>query len=406
MTVKGTIDTIAFGGCGILRKDGLVVFVPFTAPDELVEVKILEEKKQFAKARLLRIIDSSPERKVPPCDHFGTCGGCQLQHIRYEKQLQIKKKFVQDALARIGKLAHIPAFQIIEASKPYRYRNHITLQITNERFGYSSHWDNTWLPIHHCPIFDAEESFFRHDLPAFLRALNPPNTHLKIIKAASDQYVFSFYSALAPLAADILEKFPFCQGIQAQGKCIAGNTTICRQMLGINLEYTPDFFMQNYIEQAENLYRYILSQAIGSGQALDLYCGLGITSFLLAEKGYQTTGVELNHAAIQQANKLILHNPNIPAPEFIEGDCSLETKKFTKSLDLVLVNPPKTGLSEQLIASLQAKKPRRIIYTSCMPATLARDLAKLTTQYKLSALQSFDMFPETTHLETVAVLDL
>ncbi len=416
--ISGTIDTLAFGGEGILRDNGLVVFVPFTAPGDSVTVEIISQKKSFAKGKLLSIQAPSPQRSEPLCPYFGTCGGCQLQHLNYTAQVDAKKQFIVDALQRIGKIDP-PDFNVTPAHTTWGYRRHIRLHLKQEGKGFSIGYyalDNTSLvPVNQCPIFLSSGSTLFSDLKQWLHSL--PNTgiasgHLRIIKTHSEKYLlaFDFTPQLPDFSLIKAPLPPNCEGIvfrSPQGNQHCGNLACKIEILGIKAEFSPFGFVQNHPEQNEKLYTSIL-KAIpeNTEKFLDLYCGIGLISLICAKRGISTLGIESHPETITLANKNAQINAT-PSARFITGKVEKEGIRCLKEekSDTVLCNPPRTGLDPAVICALIEEKPETVLYVSCMPSTLARDLQKLMQGgYRLVNVEAFDMFPQTTHVETLAVL--
>lgn len=415
--INGTIETIAFGGEGILRDQGHVIFVPFTAPGDQATVEIVSQKKQFAKGKLLSLNTPSPLRTTPSCPYFGTCGGCQLQHLNYTAQVDVKKRFIVDALERIGKISH-PDFSVTPATKQWAYRRHIRLHLKKESNGFSAGYyalDNrTHIPIQQCPIFtDPDSKLFSH-IKEFLKGL--PNNgieeaHLRIIKTPANQYLLAF--DFAPHFPDslVLNKLPpQCIGAIVRSPTQQkefGKVKCFIEIHGIKAQFSPFGFVQNHPEQNEKLYSAIL-KAIpeNATHLLDLYCGIGLISLLCAKQNIRTTGVESHPETIALA-RVNAETNGSPSARFICGKVEKEGIRCLREEkpDVVLCNPPRAGIDETILEALIEHKPHTLIYVSCMPGTLARDLSKLIQGgYRLEQIEAFDMFPQTTHVETVALL--
>lgn len=323
------VSNIAFGGDGVIRHEGKVVFVPFVLPGEQIEFEITQSKKSHAFGRLIRILQAHPNRITPKCEYYGRCGGCQLQHASYDLQLKIKQQFVEDALTRIGKLENIQVSPIIGTEHQWAYRRRIKLHQRGNKKGFIGVDHHSLVEITHCEIFS-----------------------------------------------------------------------------GNSLELDPDIFVQAHPEQSERLYQDLVQaiQALGTLKILDLYCGMGILTAQLADLGCPITGIELNPKAINWAKK-----NHTQAVNWVTADVSKTTSQYLKKdlPDVVLVNPPRTGLHTEVIEALVKYRPKHIFYTSCMPATLARDLKILAEAgYAIKQCQPYDLFPQTTHVETVVSLCL
>lgn len=327
MNLTGTVSSIAFGGSGVIRHEGKVIFVPFVLPGEQVEFEITQSKKSHAFGHLLKVLNASPDRITPKCEYYGRCGGCQLQHANYDAQLKIKQQLVEDALVRIGKLTNPNIKPIIGTEHQWAYRRRIKLHKRGDLVGFIAIDGHSFVPITHCEIFSG--------------------------------------------------KF---------------------------LELDPDIFVQAHPEQSEKLYQDLSKeiQKLGTPKILDLYCGMGTLTARLADLGCEITGIELNVKAINWAKKN--HPQKI---NWVVADVANAIGTYLKQdkPEAILVNPPRTGLAPEVTAALVKHKPKHIFYTSCMPATLARDLKILTEAgYVINQCQPYDLFPQTTHVETVVSL--
>ncbi len=421
--IKGDIESIAFGGEGILRHEGLVIFVPFTAPGDTVEVEILSKKKNFAHGKLLRLEHASAQRTDPKCFYFGSCGGCQLQHLNYPAQLEAKSAFIIDALKRIGKI-EVPKLIVTPANEQWHYRRHIRLNLRKERDGFKTGYigcdPSQFVPVAKCPIFIPSEESLLGTLESFLLSLSNEGIEegsLRLIKANNDKFILAFsFSPALPHNFRIAEKELASQskwqGIVMQSpneKIELGDVHCDIETLGLKARFSPFGFVQNHPEQSENLYRAILEALPeNSGKILDLYCGIGITTLLCAKRQKTVIGIESHAETIALAKENAARN-KISTVQFHQGKAESLGVKFIKEeqFDAVLCNPPRTGIDPVLLQALATQKPACILYVSCMPSTLARDLQKLTQSgYKIESIQGFDMFPQTTHVEALVKLVL
>lgn len=419
--ITGHIQSIAFGGDGILKSDGLVIFVPFTAPDDQVTIEMVSKKKNFARGHLRILHAPGPDRIPPVCPYFTTCGGCQLQHINYPAQLEIKRRFIEDALHRIAKIPmHVPA--IIPAPHQYAYRCHVTLRMkphsTGFQAGYTS-WDHLhFIPITQCPIFCASEDSIVRDVQQLLASLDNQgiqDAHLRLFKS-QDNYLLALQciphppSNVESVCKQWLHTHPSIQAIviNTPSEKIIYGTPICEtESLGISAIFSPFGFLQNFPEQRDVIYNSILADAPKGKKVLDLYCGIGITSLLFAQQGNTVIGIELNPESIAIAEQNALRN-HIHTTTFYAKRVEEVSASFLKTFqpDSVLCNPPREGLDPSVIEALIACRVPDIQYLSCMPSTLARDLKLFTAHgYTIKKIQGFDMFPQTTHVETLVLLN-
>ncbi|MBS0621259.1 MAG: 23S rRNA (uracil(1939)-C(5))-methyltransferase RlmD [Verrucomicrobia bacterium] len=413
--IEGCIESIAFGGEGVLRHEGMVIFVPFTAPGDHVRIEITEKKKNFARGRLLNILRPGPGRTQPCCKHFGTCGGCQFQHLSYATQLEIKQKFLQDALKRIGKI-EVEVPPLIPAQSNWHYRRHIRLSL-NPSKGYFQAAYAHLNTVEECPIFTENKAFFPA-LESTLVSLSSAGIErgsVRILKKHSQfQLIFECIPQLPKQskswAESVIRRIPEIAGIgffSPRDEALIGDLSCEIEELGLKVRYSPRGFVQNHPEMATHLYQAILA-AIPStaGTIADFYCGIGITSLLLAKTGRRVIGIEMAADTIAAAKKNAEIN-QVHTIEFVEGKAESIAKNVFESnpIDAVLCNPPRTGMDPLLTDLLIEKRPQTLLYVSCMPATLSRDLSKLQQGgYEMERIQAFDMFPQTTHLETLAIM--
>lgn len=416
--IEGKIDTIAFGGDGILRHQGIVIFVPFTAPGDIISCRITEIRKSFAKGSLVQIIKAGPQRIKPGCPYFGTCGGCQIQHLNEEGQLKYKLEAVQDALQRIGHLK-INTLSIVPADQKWAYRRHVTLHLKPHlksfEAGYIGVDNKSLVVIQHCPIFNREEDPVIQELQFIIKQI--PNSkeqegRVTILKTKQDQYILFFhfdetFEVDKSLFKHMLQHYPIFTGIIVRignQQEYFGDPYTEIVLEGLKFRITPQTFIQNHPGQSANIYKHVCN-LMGEGKKrkiLDLYCGFGIMTQLLSKQGHSVIGVEYNREAIKFARESTLQN-KLHA-RFVEGDVDRLLPKLAKEMqpDAILVNPPRTGLAKEVLQTLLRIQAQEIIYVSCMPATLARDLATLCSEkYALQECVAYDMFPQTAHVETL-----
>lgn len=421
--ITGHISSLAFGGQGILRHEGLVVFVPFTAPGDEVRVLVLRRKKSFAEGELLDILSPGPSRQAARCPYFGVCGGCQLQHLQYAEQLRQKQQFVTDALQRIGRI-QLPADIDIEAAEqPWAYRRQVRLTLTSTdgyyAAGYVRHDLKGVLPVNMCPIFIDEQNNLLKSLQDYLQQLpvtELEDVHITLLKAAKERFLLLFeFPKKMPenfeqqLQRWIKQRTDIAGAVVECGeeRSVYGDTLSEFEIDGLKIRYALQAFVQNHPAQSLKLYQEIvrLATLCQPKTILDLYCGIGVSSLFLARAGWPVTGVEGNPQAVTLAIENAQGNA-LSQTQFLHG----EVAKIIPNLllygpELVLVNPPRTGLDPDSRAELLDAPPKHLIYVSCMPSTLARDLAAFQEiGFKLTSCRAYDMFPQTTHVETIALM--
>lgn len=439
------IDIVGMGhsGEGVGRVGGFTVFVPLALPGEQVEVKLLEVKRQYAKGKLLRIIQSSPGRVEPPCPIYERCGGCQLQHLTYEGQLEEKRQRVNEALTRIGGLE---GFQLHEtlASEPWNYRNKMMLPVAAGTQGLelgcyalSSH-----------RVVDTDNCLIQAEANnRLLRAVREIANLLGVtaydektgrgvlrhimgrVGAQGRQMMAVLVTATATLphaerwVAELRQRLPelttIVQNINPartnvvlgrESKVLWGSGLIEEQLGDLVFSVSPLSFFQVNTRQTERLYRQVLEYASLTGKetVLDIYCGTGTIALFLAKRAGKVYGVEVVEPAIEDARKNAERN-GIANAEFYSGDATVWMKRFQKDgikPDVLVLDPPRAGCDQAVLAAGAAMGPERLIYVSCNPATLARDAAYLLTKgYVLKEVQPVDMFPQTCHVECVALIE-
>jgi 23S rRNA (uracil1939-C5)-methyltransferase len=360
-----TIHDVAFGGDGVGRlPDGKVVFVPYTLKDEVVRVRLHKARKGFSQAELVQVILPSPNRTAPPCPYFGRCGGCQYQHATYEEQLRIKQKQVQDVLQRIGKFRELPEIHIETAPQSYGYRNKISVHSGDRgELGFYANDNQTVIDVERCVIAN-------ENVNARLQALRkasfkPRHVSLTDETQRSDSAEGSFHQVNTSMAAKLLE------------------------------------WVHSRIGQKSD------------SQLLDLYCGSGFFTLGLADLFGTTCGVERDqrgiHTATLNAKASGITNARFFATDVDERIDWLLDEGSGQALT-ILADPPREGLPSRVVESIARKMSGCFIYVSCNPATLARDLKRFVEmtgdRYVFRDLGVFDMFPQTAHIETVAVLQL
>ncbi len=361
------IHDLAFGGEGVGRIDDFVIFVPFVITGETVEAEITEVKKNFARAKLLRVEKSSPERVLPECKYFTQCGGCQYQHIEYAAQLRFKHKQIADLFERVGKISREIVAPVAPCPSPYGYRNRIMIR---------SQWNG--------PAKKLEIGFIRAD-NNFVVDID----ECKIAEPALNEQI-----------KEVRANPPHKGGIKVVLRVQPENWDV------------PDssFFQNNFFllpKLVETVREFLKSG--GAKHLVDLYCGVGFFGIETADVVESFVGVEYDRLAIQAAGK------NAAAREISNGEfisANVEDvlpellKKFSPEKTSVILDPPRKGCPPETLRLLRETRPAQVIYVSCHPATMARDLNILCADgvFELARVQPLDMFPQTQHVECVADL--
>jgi 23S rRNA (uracil1939-C5)-methyltransferase len=399
------IEKVVYGGQGLARHEGKVIFVPFTIPHEKITAKITTSKKNFSEAQVLRIIDQDPHRIQPRCIHFGQCGGCQLQHMDYIKQLEVKTAILIENIGPFYQASNIEVIGL--PNNAWLYREHIKLTYQNDIMGYHGAFDKNVFPINMCPIFSdkLEESlyhlqhFFKeHQIHhADVRLLKNKGSFIAAIKCDESQALS--FSGLA-------QKFLGVSLKHHQERLDFGTCTITQNYLGKEFEMDVWSFMQSHRLMAEILYQYVIDHIPSHTKLLlDLYCGSGILSILSTTKNIpKIIGIELNPSAITCA-KNNQKNHHLHHIQFMAAPAEHVFQYVKDPIDFVIINPPREGLSALMMEELLKMENATFCYVSCNPTTLSRDLKKLNALgWEVTHAKGFDLFPQTTHLETVCII--
>jgi 23S rRNA (uracil1939-C5)-methyltransferase len=363
-----TIEKLVFGGEGLARHDGRTVFIPFAAPGDRVGVRIVEERRNFARGEIVEILAPGPARRAPRCRHFGVCGGCDLQHVAYEAQAEAKAGFVRESLRRLGGIdwpGEIP----VRTGPEFGYRTRTQLQSSAGRVGYFRAGSHEVVAIGQCPVLVPE-------LEALAVATRARDLDGPIHLAAGD--------AVAVVAAP--------------------GARVHRRIGGFDLEFGAAAFFQGNRFLAETLVREATSGVCGR-LAVDLYAGSGLFTLALAPAFGEVLGIESDRPAAAQGmeNAGLNGATNV---RFVAADVAAWLARNAAARpDLVLLDPPRAGTGPLVANAIAALAPPAIHYVSCDPATLARDLRVLVgAGYEIRSVVAVDLFPQTHHVESVVRL--
>ena len=433
-----TIESHGAFGEGVAHADDCVIFVPFAIEGEVVEVKILSVKKGIAYAKLLNVLQKSDHRREPICPFYSKCGGCDIQHIDYERGLNIKKEQVKGCLKRIAKL---DACDIIvnKSEKLLSCRNKLTLPF-GEKDGkvvlgfYSERThkviditrcimgDRTdeiisiftdWANLHHLSVYDEQSG------KGLLRSLSARESKSKFM------FTLVATSPKVPFVDELLQKLnesfdkpTIYLNINKQNTnvvlgdkniLLSGEKRLKCNSLGINYELSPFSFAQVNDNVRDKLYTKVLSFIDEKDIVIDAYSGAGLMSTLIAKKAQKVYGAEIVEDAVKDADYCAKQNGVSDKVINKTGDCAKLVPELVKEIGkvdnlTVVLDPPRKGCDSAVLESVTYAKPNKIIYVSCNPATLARDLVTLKENYSLQTVEIFDMFPWTKHVETVVCL--
>ncbi|MBS1651517.1 MAG: 23S rRNA (uracil(1939)-C(5))-methyltransferase RlmD [Bacteroidetes bacterium] len=446
-------------GKAVAKLNGLVYFINGAVPGDTVSVKVIKKKKNFVESTLNEIILPSPNRIEPVCKHFGTCGGCKWQNMSYKTQLELKQKYVEEALLRIGKLDVKQFLPIAGNSSEYYYRNKMEFAFSNKRwltkeeintsveninrnalgFHIPGMFDKV-LDINECflqespsnEIRNAIKSFAIENNISFFDIRNKTGTlrNLMIRSTSSGEIMLLLQifdmntEQVTSLTNFIKQKFPFVHSIQiahnTKGndtlqdvniETVFGNDTISEYMNDLKFNISAKSFFQTNSKQALTLYEIAKNFADlkGSETVYDLYTGTGTIANFVARQCKKVVGIEYVSDAIIDAKKNAVLN-NISNTSFFSGDMkNILTDEFINihgKPDVIITDPPRAGMAEEVIKVILNAAPKKIVYVSCNPSTQARDLALLKDNYSIEKSQAVDMFPQTAHVENVVLLKI
>ncbi len=437
------IESVTSEGMGVAHIDGFCVFISGTVDGDVVKALVLKVKTGYAYAKVTKIITPSPYRVDAICPAFSKCGGCQLMHINYEKQLEIKKDIIENALKRIGKL-DVPVSEMIGSENQFRYRNKMIFPIGIDKngkkiCGFYRERSHDIVELDDCllgdeiiaKIIDAVMSF----IEKYKITVYNEEQHKGIIRrlffrkgfhTGEIMVVLSINSKTLPHYSELAESISrISENIKSvilnfntkktnavlgdTNAVIYGSQTITDYLLGMKYEISPHSFFQINPMQTEKLYNKALELAEISknDKVMDLYCGIGTISLSAAKKAKSVIGVEIVEQAILNARKNAEEN-NIKNVTFYAKDASEIVPSLIdngETPDIVILDPPRKGSDEKTLSAIIKANPKRIVYVSCNPATLARDLRFLEDNgYKTKSVCGVDMFSQTMHIESVALI--
>ena len=452
------ITDVAAEGKSIAKVDGMAVFVPFAVPGDIVDIQITRKKKSFAEGRVVRFEKYSDNRAVPFCEHFGVCGGCKWQNLPYEEQLKYKNNQVADNLERIGKVELPEINPILGAPKASFYRNKLEYTFSNKRwlteteistdkefshknavgFHIPGMFDKV-LDINKCWLMDDIQNNIRNSIRKFcldndysffdlrnkeglMRTLVVRNTSIGewmvIVVFYEDdiekreklmKFIENEYPQITSLLYIINQKAN--DTITDQEVIVwSGRDHIFEEMEGLKFKIGPKSFFQTNNEQAYHLYEIAreFAQLTGPEVVYDLYTGTGTIANFIARNAKKVVGIEYVEEAIEDA-KVNSELNGISNTLFFAGDMkdvlNEDFIEFYGKPDVIITDPPRAGMHDDVINAILLAEPKRIVYVSCNPSTQARDLSLLDVKYKVTRVQPVDMFPQTHHVENVVLLE-
>lgn len=448
------IAQVAFGGKGITRVDGLAVFVDQTVPQDRVTARVVKKKKSYAEARVVEMLAPSPQRVKAPCPYSGYCGGCKWQFLDYSYQLLYKQQHVRDALEHIALIRDVPVHATIGSEKIFGYRNKMEFSCSTQRWllpeelGREDVVQGMALGLHvpgtFDKVLDIEACLLQPDLGnrilcdvrRYIQASPLPVYGLRSHEGfwrflvlrhsvALDQWMVNIVTAwealdqVRPLAEALVARYPniasVVNNISARVAGVAtgerevtlcGESVILERIGAFAFELSANSFFQTNTRGAERLYDAVKRYAglTGGETVLDLYCGTGTIAIYLAAEAKEIIGLEVVAGAVEDARRNCRRN-GIENCRFIAGDVRHTLPQVGLCPDVMIIDPPRSGMHADVVQQVMVSAPPRIVYVSCNPATMARDLVLLKEAYDVVEVQPVDMFPHTFHIEAVALLN-
>lgn len=427
-----------YDGLGVCKVDGFPIFVQHLLVGEVGEIMITKLNPNYGKGILLKLLKTSESRVKPICSIFGVCGGCDIMHLNYQKQLEFKLKSSSETLRRLGNVQY-EIKNIVGMDEPFYYRNKVQIPYQMHEgkviCGFYKGGTHDVIPFEECfiqPNLSTEIALFikdlanKYNITAYDENTKKGNLrHVLIRNTVNNDYMVVLITNEEKLpyqekiVSELIKKYPNIKSIiqninnkptnvilGEKTNLFYGSLTLLEKIMGFNfiLSY-KSFFQTNHI-QTEKLYSKVLEYAAPTKEdvIVDGYCGVGTISLVLAQKAKYVYGIEIVKDAIKDAKDNARLN-DIDNVEFIVGKTEEEILKFKDiNIDTIIVDPPRKGCDKQLLDAIIAKKIKRIVYVSCNDATLARDLKILADDYEIKDITLFDMFPHSVHVETICLM--
>jgi 23S rRNA (uracil1939-C5)-methyltransferase len=438
------IDSLAYGGNGVARLNGFVVFVRRGLPGDRVRARVTKVKRNHAEALATEVLERGPYRVDAPCKHYPACGGCRFQDLAYEAQAQTKQEQVAESLRRLGGIEDAPLEPILPAESIFHYRNKLEYSFTQYAdgptlgFHKAGRWDEV-LEVEQCWLttdlgnairnavreWAREEGLVAYDQETqhgYLRHLvyregrNTGQVLVMLVTAPGEKFEPGYF-------VEVLRRFPEVRSVHwaindspaevtnLPSKLLWGDDAIEESLCGLRIRISPNAFLQTNTEMAERLYALAREYAAlrGDETVWDLYCGIGTIGLSLAADALTVWGIEISEEAVARAIENAELNGIANAAFFAGnvGQAVEELRERSGDPDVVVVDPPRAGLAGKALRRLGGIGAPRIVYVSCNPTTLASDVKTLRAEYgyELGRARPVDMFPHTPHVETVAVLE-
>ena len=430
-------------GRGLARWNGWVITVPQLLPGEEAKVRVQQRQRKMWLARRVATISSSPDARRPPCILASDCGGCSLQHLSVDAQNSWKQQRLANTLSRIGQLDPDVNALVSPDRESLGYRNRALIPIRRDgrkvRLGYYKRGSHRIVNLNHCPVLDPRLDALIEPIKRDLEATSwpmdsdlqgePGLRHLGLrIGVRTGEILITLISATESLqAVDVLSaawmrRWPQLKGVTInlqpkRSNAVFGDRTICLQgqdaieerFCGLSLELGTTTFFQVNTPRAERVVEQIrdwITRSEPSQRLIDAYCGIGTIALPLAAAGHRVTGLEISSASVRHAERNAARN-RLKHTRFMSGDVARHLRELLPNHDALVVDPPRKGLDPAVLAMVLDYPPRRLVYLSCDPATLARDLRQLAGDsgpYRIEQVQPMDFFPQTSHLECLVLM--
>lgn len=398
------LTSFVYGGeCMGRLPDGRAVFIPYTLPGERVRARLVEEKPHFARAALLEVLSPAPQRMTPRCPHFTVCGGCHYQHLDYTQQVTVKEEILRQQLQRIAGIANPPLMAMQPSLQAWNYRNSAQFHLTPRgKLGFQAAGSHDVVEIGECHLLDAwlEDAW---------RSLDIEGTDIHLVEtrcnAAGDVLVILHGNEAQPPSLYLDIPFSVVH-ISPYGEVIlAGENHLAQVVADRSFSVSAASFFQINTPQAEAMVSFVLAclPDLGGASVMDVYCGVGLFSAFLAPQAHRVIGIESSPSAcldfainLNEFDNVVLY----------EGAAERILPALNEHIDIVIVDPPRSGLASKALNALLNLSPPLLVYVSCDPSTLARDAKRLLAGgYHLQQVQPFDMFPQTHHIESISLFE-
>jgi len=453
-TVELSIDKVAYGGQGIARLNGLVIFVRGAIPGDRIMARAVKKRKDYAEARMTSLLEPSSDRIQAPCPYSGYCGGCQWQSLMYERQLEYKKEHIKECMARIGSIPEVLVHDVIPSEKRYGYRNKMEFSFSDRRwflpdeyndqnrekdqFGLGLHVPGTFykvIDVEACLLQNDGGNHILREVKGYVRDCGIPVYGLKShegfwrfltlrYSTAFDEWMVNIITseerreAVEPLAEALCNRMDNIKTVVnnintrragiAVGEreiVLSGDGFIEDRIGSFRFHISANSFFQTNSSGAEKLYNKVVDYAElkGSEMVLDLYSGTGTIPIFLSSRAKSVVGMEIAESAILDAKRNCRIN-GVGNCQFVLGDIREKLSTMKLKPDVLVIDPPRAGMHKDVLAGVMELTTERVVYVSCNPATMARDMGEMIQDYELVEIQPVDMFPHTYHIEAVAKL--